>query len=127
MAAYSPTSIPRALLIEPQALVAPYFVATLAAAGYAVVQADEGVSAASLRQTAPDIVVIDAVHLDEPLALLRALHREVPAARIVVYARALDTMWAALAASLGADVVIGPRACERDFLAAVEWTTPPAA
>jgi len=118
MAANAPAAR-QALLIEPQALFAPYFVATLEAAGYAVVDTLSHVSDTNVRGRAAAIVVIDAGYLDEPLGVVRSLRRELPDAKIVVYAHRLDAMWAPLAFTVGADVVIGPRSDEEDFIAAV--------
>lgn len=116
----SPSGAKRALLIEPQTLFAPYFVATLERTGLDVVGVAPGARTAMLLDLRPDVVVIDAGHLaTPPLRLLRRLRRALPAAHIVVYVHALDGAWAALARSLGADAVIGPKADEADLIAAV--------
>lgn len=116
-----PASKPkRALLIEPQSLFAPYFVATIEAQGLAVVGVVPRAEIRMLRALVPDIVIIDADHLPTPpLRLLRGLRRHLPHAHIVVYVHGADPVWPALARSLGADVVMGPRADESDLIAAL--------
>ncbi len=110
----------RALLIEPHALFAPYFVATLESFGLDVVAVRTGANLRDVRALAPDIVVVDAAHLPAaPLRAIRALRRAAPLAHIVVYAGPADAVWPTLACSLGADIVIGPRSEERDLIAAL--------
>lgn len=110
----------RALLIEPHALFAPYFVATIESFGLAVVGVRARARRDDVRALAPDVVLVDAAHLPQaPFRTIRSLRRAVPAAHIVVFAVAVDPLWATLARSFGADVVIGPRARERDLSAAL--------
>lgn len=110
----------RALLIEPQALFAPYFVATLERSGLEVVTVAKRPAAADIRALQPDVVVVDAAHHPAaPLLTIRALRRAAPRAHIVVYAGAEEGAWHALARSIGADVVVGGRAGERDLIEAL--------
>ncbi len=119
MSVTTKASAPHALLVEPQALFAPYFVATLERAGFARVDTLDRIDRATLRGSAPDVVVIDAGPLSQPLRVLRVVRAEVPRARIVIFAHRLDAMWATLARSLGADAVIGPTSDEAEFFDAV--------
>ncbi len=110
----------RVLLIEPQSLFAPYFVATLESLGLAVVGVRSRADVRAVRALAPDVVVVDLAHLPvAPLRIIRALRRALPLAHIVVYANAVDTVWTNVARSLGADTIIGPRSEERDLIAAL--------
>jgi len=122
-----PTSAPaskRALLIEPQTLFAPYFVATLEATGLDVVGVAPSATAATLAALQPDVVVVDAGHMPTPLRLVRGVRRRLPNAHIVIYVHTLDAAWTAVARGLGADVVMGPRADEGDLIAAVAPLVP---
>lgn len=110
-----------ALLIEPQALFGPYFVAMLERAGYAVTMAAKRPSVTAVRALAPAVVVFDAAHAPvAPLQTIRALRRAAPLALIVVYAVREESVWRALANSVGADIVMGACAQEHDLVAAVE-------
>ncbi len=111
----------RALLIEPQMLFAPFFAATLTAAGYDRIEAVERVEPGDAFASGFDTVVIDSGSIDEPLQIVRAMRARFPAAKIVLYAHTIDTMWEPLARSLGADVLIGPRADEADLRAAIAF------
>jgi DNA-binding NarL/FixJ family response regulator len=109
----------RVLIIEPQALFAPYFADTIATIGFEVVGVDASPRARTLRRLRPDIVVLDAGHLAAPLRTVRALRARLPDAHLVVYAPLADEAWPLLARGVGADVVMGPRADEPDLLAAL--------
>ncbi|GAC1545143.1 MAG: hypothetical protein NVS3B16_14210 [Vulcanimicrobiaceae bacterium] len=116
----APRANKRALLIEPQRLFAPYFVATLESCGLDVVGVRARAVMRDVRALAPDVIVVDAAHRNgAPLAAIRALRKALPLARIVVYSRAAESVWPSLARSLGADIVIGPRARECDLSAAL--------
>ncbi len=119
MSVTTQTSAPRALLVEPQALFAPYFVSTLERAGFGRVDTLDRIDRETVRGSAPDVVVIDAGPCDEPLRVLRVVRAEAPNARVVIFAQRLEAMWAPLARSLGAHAVIGPMSDEADFLGAV--------
>ncbi|MBC5798935.1 MAG: response regulator transcription factor [Candidatus Eremiobacteraeota bacterium] len=109
----------RVLIIEPQALFAPYFADTIATIGFDVVGVDAAPRARTLQRLRPDIVVLDAGHLPSPLRTVRALRAHLPGAHLVVYAPLADEAWPLLAQGVGADVVMGPRADEPDLLAAL--------
>lgn len=110
----------RALLIEPQTLFAPYFIACLEALGLDVACVREKPTAAELRRIAPGVVLVDAAHHPAtPFLAIRALRRSLPSCHIVVFTRALDPAWETLARSFGADVIVGPRAGECDLIAAL--------
>lgn len=111
----------RALLIEPQALFAPYFVATLQSSGLDVVMVAKRPGTVDIRAFGPDIVFVDAAHHPvAPLRSIRALRRAAPYAHIVVYAAIAEgVVWHALARSIGADVVVSGRAGERDLIRAL--------
>lgn len=110
----------RVLLVEPQALFAPYFVATLERSGLDVVAVVKRPDCSVLRRMAPDIVVVDAAHRPAaPLRTIRAIRAAAPEAHIVVFATNCEPAWWALARTLGADAIVGAHAQERDLVAAL--------
>ena len=113
--------VKRALLIEPQTLFAPFFSATLTAAGYDRIEAVERVEPSDAFPAPFDTIVIDSGTVDEPLELVRAMRARFPVAKIVLYAHTIDVMWEPLARSLGVDVLVGPRADEAELRAAIAF------
>jgi len=109
----------RALLIEPQALFAPYFAGVMTDAGSDVTVAERAPKRL-LRSLKPNLVVFDATgEHAAPLRVISGVRASLPAARIVIFSRAAEPLWADVAKALGADAVIGPKASEADLLAAL--------
>jgi DNA-binding NarL/FixJ family response regulator len=109
----------RALLIEPQALFAPYFAGVIAGAG-SDVTVSERAPKRLLRSLKPSLVVFDATGTDAaPLRMISGVRASLPNTRIVIFARIAEPLWAGVAKALGADAVIGPKASESDLLAAL--------
>jgi DNA-binding NarL/FixJ family response regulator len=107
------------LLIERQALFAPYMTRLLQQDGARVVASGPLPSARRLAQLHPDVVCVDVDSLRQsPFAGLRNLRRVLPSAKIVAYTNESDASWAALAKSVGADIVLGPDADEDAVIAA---------
>lgn len=109
----------RALLVEPQALFAPYFANVIAGAG-SEVTVSERAPKRLLRSLKPNLVVVDATgHAAAPLRMITGMRASLPGARIVIFARGAEPLWAGVARALGADAVVGPSASEADLLAAL--------
>jgi len=107
------------LLIERQALFAPYMTRLLQRDGARVVASGPLPNARRLAQLRPDVVCVDVDSLKQsPFSGLRNLRRVLPTARIVAYTHEGDASWAALAKSVGADIVLGPDADEDAVIAA---------
>jgi DNA-binding NarL/FixJ family response regulator len=109
----------RALLIEPQALFAPYFAGVIAGAG-SEVTVSERAPKRLLRSLKPNLVVFDATGREAaPLRVITGVRAALPSARIVIFARMAEPLWADVAKALGADAVIGPKASEAELRAAL--------
>jgi DNA-binding NarL/FixJ family response regulator len=109
----------RALLIEPQALFAPYFANVMARAG-SQVTVTERAPKRFLKTREPNLIVLDATDRQAaPLKLVSGLRKSLPNARIVLFARNFEPIWASLASAVGADAVIDASATESEFIAAL--------
>jgi DNA-binding NarL/FixJ family response regulator len=109
----------RALLIEPQALFAPYFAGVIAGAS-SEVTVSERAPKRLLRSLKPSLVVFDATGQEAaPLRMISGVRASLPGARIVIFARAAEPLWANVAKALGADAVVGPKASEAELVAAL--------
>ncbi len=99
----------RALLVERQPALVPFFRDTLERAGHADVIASRSTSATTLRRVRPDTVLIGPGSADvRPLAAIRRIRQERPSTRIVVVAYRADPVWRSVALAVGADAVLGP-------------------
>lgn len=111
---------PRAIIIEAQALFVPFLVQTLEADGVVVLGASAVPRPEALFRLEPDLVFIDADHLNTPpFECIRQIRERLPGARVVVYAQRTDPVWAAMARSLGADIVFGSSGGIEDLHAAL--------
>jgi DNA-binding NarL/FixJ family response regulator len=110
----------RALLIEPQALFAPYFAGVMESAG-SEVTVSERAPKRLLRSLKPNLVVLDATGREAaPLRTISGVRAALPSARIVIFARGVEPLWKGVACALGADAVVGPAAGEAELLAAIQ-------
>jgi DNA-binding response OmpR family regulator len=98
----------RALIVERQPALVPYLRDALERAGHGAVVAVRSASAATLRRTTPDTILLGPGMTVRPLGAIRRIRRARPSARIVAIAYHDDPLWRALALALGADDVLGP-------------------